>query len=182
MNLRSVILALLSRGPNTGYGLSRMLSSEAGHLWSTSLQHIYSELANMQADELVEVEQVESPNKPVNKKVYSLTRLGEQRLKSFLAQPIEGPAVKDDLPSHLFCMELMPPGQIEEQIRTHIGDLEREEQALGEQILRTPRSNTGRLLSLELARDRVRDRALACHRIMSDLIAQRQSPPAAVSA
>ena len=46
MRLALVILAILAeRGPNTGYGIGRLLRSELRHFSNAKLQQVYFELA-----------------------------------------------------------------------------------------------------------------------------------------
>ena len=67
MSLRSVLLVLLSKEPNSGYGVGRLLRNELGHLWDTRLQQIYGELAKLQSDGLVRAERFDLPNRPAKK-------------------------------------------------------------------------------------------------------------------
>ena len=89
MSLRFVLLALLSREPNTGYGLGCLLHGQLNHVWDAWLQQIYSELARLEAQGLVESESIELPNRPA-KKVHSLTPAGSQALDEWLTQSTRG--------------------------------------------------------------------------------------------
>jgi len=95
MTLRAVLLALLSKEPNTGYGLGRLLRDDLHYLWDARLQQIYAELARLRAGGLLEVETIALPNRPP-KKVYSLTPEGEEGLDDWLLVPPAPHANKDE--------------------------------------------------------------------------------------
>src|SRR3990172_11360973 len=96
MSLRSVLLVLLSREPNTGYGVGRLLHHEAHHLWDARLQQIYGEFAKLQEEGLVDAQAIAMSNRPA-KKVYSLTPAGEEALDEWLARPPPLHAAQDHL-------------------------------------------------------------------------------------
>ena len=83
MSLRHVLLTVLSREPNSGYGIGKLLQKELSHIWDARLQQIYGELAKLQADGLMDVESVDLPNRP-SKKIYSLTAAGMAELDRWL--------------------------------------------------------------------------------------------------
>ena len=83
MSLRHVLLTVLSREPNSGYGIGKLLQKELSHIWDARLQQIYGELAKLQADGLMDVERVDLPNRP-SKKIYSLTAAGMAELDRWL--------------------------------------------------------------------------------------------------
>lgn len=174
MTLRFLLLALLAQEPNTGYGINRLLRKQMPHLWLTSIQHIYAELANMHADGLVEVESIDLPTRPVNKKVYSLSLAGEETLDKLLLQPIALPQFKDELAVRLYCAERLPPLTLERQIEDHILELEEEERALAQQELAAAPA-PGTSLSFEFARERLRERIASCGQILQRL--EKTQPP-----
>ena len=102
MNLRFVLLALLSDEPNTGYGLGRALNGEVKHLWDTSIQQIYGELRAMLADGLIEQRIIAIRNRPA-KKIYSITRQGRAELDRWLADPAAAQRQKDSFLVKLYC-------------------------------------------------------------------------------
>lgn len=100
MTLQSALLALLTDGPKTGYGLGRMLHSESP-IWEAKLQHIYRTLARLEEERLVEAELVAQTNRP-NKKVFSITPRGEAELGAWLASPSRRVS-RDSLLVQLYC-------------------------------------------------------------------------------
>ena len=108
--LRAVLLALLSRGPNTGYGLSRLLGKELKHAWQAKIQQIYGELPGLMKGGLIDCTVRDVANRPAMK-VYALTALGEAELERWLAQ--EPYALhKDDLVVRLMCLEWAGPATL----------------------------------------------------------------------
>lgn len=180
MNLKLVLLALLSKKPNTGYGIDQILQRHAPHLWSSSLQHIYSELANLQADGLAVARCVEEPNRSVKKKIYTLTTLGEEKLDRLLAETITPPAIKDELLIRLYCIDRIPSEALGRELSAHVHELEHEESIVNQEVIRTPQSETGALLTLQLVRGRLRERLDSCRKILValDHASQDESPQA----
>ena len=169
MSLRFVLLALLSKEPNTGYGVGRLLNHEYRHVWEARLQQIYGELGKLQMQGLVEAESIDLPNRPA-KKIYSLTPQGYEALDRWLAErPAPGPC-KDDLLVRLCCLPRMPRDVIIRQLeerRDACGILVRE---LEQRLAQTPRTDPaelGQLLTLEAAICRAEAQASWCARAVA---------------
>jgi DNA-binding PadR family transcriptional regulator len=107
MSLRFVLLAVLSKQPNTGYGIGRLLRTDLRHVWQARLQQIYSELARSEADGLVRVQITHMVNRPA-KKVYTLTDTGALALDDWLTQPPSTDSSRDDLLVRLYCLPRVP--------------------------------------------------------------------------
>ena len=107
MSLRPVVLVILSKAPNTGYGVGRLLRHDLSHIWDARLQQIYGELAKLEAQGLVAAKTIDLPNRPA-KKIYSLTPAGQEALDEWLSQRPAPCSPKDDLMVQLFCLERMP--------------------------------------------------------------------------
>ncbi len=108
MALRFVLLALISRQSDTGYGLGRLLRTKLRHLWTAAaLQQIYSALARLEADGLVRSELIE-PRERRSKRTYSITPKGREALRQWLAQPQKPALCRDDLLIKLFLLPAAP--------------------------------------------------------------------------
>ena len=105
--LRVVLLGLLSRNPNSGYGLYRLLERELSHIWSARLQHIYSDLSRLVDEGLVDFETIDRQSRPA-KKIYSLTQAGWAALDAWLQKGSLAETTKDDLLARLHCLERGP--------------------------------------------------------------------------
>ena len=180
MSLRSVLLVLLSREPNTGYGVGRLLHHECHHLWDARLQQIYGEFAKLQEEGLVKAEAIAMPNRPA-KKVYSLTPAGEEALDDWLARPPALHAAKDDLLVQLSCLERTSTGVIARRLEQRRDDSLAEAASLRELILKTPRTDPdclGHLLTLEAALARAGAEVTWCEKALATLHEEAEQQPA----
>ena len=88
-------MALLSGGRGHGYELKQAIEHEFGALLpELNSGQIYSTLARLERDGLVEGETVSDDNR--GKKVYRLTDEGRQVLHSWLSVPVAGARLKDE--------------------------------------------------------------------------------------
>ncbi|GIH09991.1 negative transcription regulator PadR [Rhizocola hellebori] len=80
------LLSLLTRGPATGYQLTRRMQNPIGHFWTANHSQIYPELARL--SELGHVTATEGAGPgPRAKKTYSLTARGREALADWLPKP-----------------------------------------------------------------------------------------------
>lgn len=166
MSLQHVLLALLSKEPNTGYGVGRSLRCELRHLWDARLQQIYGEFAKLEARGLVAAQTVALPNRPA-KKIYSLTTLGQATLDDWLLVRPAPQVNKDDLLIRLFCLERLPAEVLARRLEERRDEAKQEEERLSRetaQASRTDPAQLGRLLALEAALARTQSEAAWCER------------------
>ncbi len=171
------MLAVLSKEPNTGYGVGRLFQKELSHLWDARLQQIYGELAKLQADGLVTAESVDLPNRPA-KKIYSLTPAGEEALDQWLVERSAPVACKDDLLVRLFCLERMPTDVVIRRLEERREQAESEVRELRRQLAEPrPRNSVqpGHLLTLEAALFRAEGQVAWCARALSCVREGRQA-------
>jgi PadR family transcriptional regulator AphA len=171
MSLRSVLLALLSKEANTGYGLGRLLRNEYQYLWDARLQQIYGELGRLHEEQLIQVEEMPLPNRPP-KKVYSLTPAGEAALDQWLSTPPTFQRPKDELLIQLCCVERMPAGVMVRRLEQRRDECASEAAALRALILQTPTTDPasiGRVLGLEAALARTEARVAWCDKARAAL-------------
>ena len=171
MSLRPVLLALLSKEPNSGYGVGRLFRRQLSHLWDARLQQIYGELAKLEVEGLVQFESIELPNRPA-KKVYSLTQAGQQALDVWLAERPASVACKDDLMVRLYCLERMPQEVAIRRLEERRDEYESEVRELRRKLVEIPRTDPaqlGHLLTLEAALSRAEGEAAWCARALSCL-------------
>jgi DNA-binding PadR family transcriptional regulator len=169
MSLRFVLLALLSKEPNSGYGVGRLLQKELSHLRDARLQQIYGELSKLQADGLVTAKSIDLPNRPA-KKVYSLTPPGQEALDEWLAQRPAPIACKDDLLVKLYCLERIPTDVIIRRLEERREQAESEVRELRRRLAQTPRTHPGQLghvLVLEAALSRAEGQVSWCAKALS---------------
>ncbi len=169
MNLRFVLLALLSDEPNTGYGLGRVLSGEVKHLWDTSLQQIYGELHAMQTASLIEQQNVDIPNRPA-KKIYSITPQGRVELDRWLAGPAAAQRQKDSFLVKLYCLDRMPSGVLVQCLEERRDESAAEAQELRkkmESVSASDRGRLGLLLTMDTALSAAEARAQWCEKTLA---------------
>ncbi|MEX1255138.1 MAG: PadR family transcriptional regulator [Dehalococcoidia bacterium] len=170
MSLRYVLLAVLSKQPNTGYGIGKLLRTELRHIWQARLQQIYSDLARSEAEGLVRAQVTHMPNRPA-KKVYSLTPAGTRALDDWLAQPPGVDSARDDLMVRLYCLPSAPLDLLVrrlEERRDHIEARARELRRALEEASSDP-NTIGYLLTLEGALAGAEAQIAWCERAVSTL-------------
>lgn len=153
MSLRYVLLALLSKRQNSGYGLGRLLQRQLGHLWEARLQQIYGELAKLQSDGLIEAEEIELANRP-SKKIYTLTADGREALDDWLANRPSPHSHKEEMLVRLYCLERMPPDLLARRLQEQRDEYETEAVDLRNRVTQVPRTDgtqAGLLLTMEAA-------------------------------
>ena len=87
MSLKHAILGFLNYTPKTGYELKNVFDTSVQHFWPADQSQIYRTLTQLEKDGWVEKEIVVQENRP-NRKVYSITDMGQQELYRWLVTPI----------------------------------------------------------------------------------------------
>jgi DNA-binding PadR family transcriptional regulator len=100
------ILAMLARSPAHGYELKRELEQHFGAaLPPLNTGQIYTSLARLERDGLVDVEGVAQDSRP-NKRVYRVTPEGQAALDEWVTTPTPGTRLRDE-----FFMKLVLAGR-----------------------------------------------------------------------
>lgn len=169
MGLRHVLLGLLSREPNTGYGIARALRSSLDQVWDARLQQIYAELARLYDQGLVDVQEIALPNRPAKKR-YTLTQAGEESFDVWLSERDDGYAPRDDLLVKLYCLDRVPPTALFRQLSDRaerFADRAAGLRRRAAQVPRTDPSRLGELLTLEAALTRAEAEVSWCGRALA---------------
>jgi DNA-binding PadR family transcriptional regulator len=87
--LKFALLGLLAHDPKHGYDLKNELEQALGGHWEINFGQIYTTLARMERDGLVEM--VAEDRDGRGKKTYRLTGPGRQELTAWLEEPVEKP-------------------------------------------------------------------------------------------
>lgn len=94
--MRLHLLALLAKEPAHGYELKQALEQTFGRAYPPpNIGQIYVTLSRLEKDGLVHATDVEQSSRP-NKKVYRITEAGRAALEEWVAEPTEGPRVRDE--------------------------------------------------------------------------------------
>ena len=177
MSLRYTLLALLSEGPNTGYGIGRLLEQRLSYLWGARVQQIYRELSKLEVENFVAVDYVAMLNRPA-KKIYTITPAGGKALDQWLEEPPVPLLGKSELLVKFFCMERLPNDFIIARLEERQVDFEGMAQSLRGKLIdarRTPPGQLGYLLTLEASLSAVEGQASWCAATAAEL---REAEPA----
>jgi DNA-binding PadR family transcriptional regulator len=87
--LKFALLGLLAQNPMHGYDLKNALEQALGGHWEINFGQIYTTLARMERDRLVELAAEDSDGR--GKKTYRITADGRRELTTWLGQPVEKP-------------------------------------------------------------------------------------------
>jgi DNA-binding PadR family transcriptional regulator len=102
----NVLLALLAVGRDHGYELKQAIEEVFGVAWPpVNIGQIYTTLARLERDGLVESEHVPQDGRP-DKRVYSLTDAGRVTLRDWIDEPVGGAHLKDEFYTKLVLARL----------------------------------------------------------------------------
>lgn len=87
--LKYALLGLLAQEPRHGYDLKNAFETILGGTWPLNIGQVYTTLARLERDGLVENEVVPQELLP-DRKTYSLTATGREELDRWLAEPTKG--------------------------------------------------------------------------------------------
>lgn len=122
MSLAYAILSVLIGDPSSGYDLAKRFNSSVegsvGFFWNASFQQIYRELSRLEEKEWLQAESVQQENRP-DKRIYSVTALGEQQLCEWITEPEEMAPIKDELLVKLYAGYLVPSKIILSKLDDH---------------------------------------------------------------
>ena len=132
MNVRSICLAILFAGDNTGYDI-RKFSTE-GHFSffvEASYGSIYPALNRLEAEGLVTCRHEAQDGKPA-RKIYSITDTGREAFLSELLQPHKPDVFRSEFLLISIFARMIGPDAIEQALERQIAHLEEELTRIGE--------------------------------------------------
>jgi DNA-binding PadR family transcriptional regulator len=103
MSLKHILLGLLDK-PRSGYEVKKMFETTMGHFWAVELSQIYTTLYRLQKEKLV-TSQVEFSSIGPNRRIYNLTKKGNDLLLEWLASSPEMGDERFSYLSKLFFMD-----------------------------------------------------------------------------
>lgn len=101
MELKHIILGMLSVQPMSGYDLNRAFKQTAAHFWYADQSQIYRALDRLTDEGLIDTELVAQLGKP-DRKVHSLSQTGQEALEKWLASPLDSERFKEPFLARLF--------------------------------------------------------------------------------
>lgn len=114
MALAHTILSALSVEPCSGYDMSKRFVSD-GCYWKASQQQIYRELAKLEYSGMISSETIAQEGRP-DKKLYYITDLGREHLRTWVAEPSEPTPIREDLLVKVMAGHLVPRQIILEEL------------------------------------------------------------------
>jgi DNA-binding PadR family transcriptional regulator len=95
--VKNVLLGLLARRPKHGYELKGDFEDLLGGTWELNLGQVYLTLGRLERDGLVSSDVVPQETRP-DRKVYSITELGQKELDRWAIEPVADPVhLRDEL-------------------------------------------------------------------------------------
>lgn len=102
-----ILLGLLAIEPMSGYDLGMTIRASVGHFWSESYGQIYPNLKKLAAAGCVTAKTERHKGKP-DRRIYSVTRKGQDRLAKWLAVPPQPEIPRNELLLKLFFGDKVP--------------------------------------------------------------------------
>lgn len=119
VSLRYALLALLSVEPMTGYDLFKHFESSVGYVWHAPDSQIYPELRRMEADGLLEGEDI--PWGPRGRKrQYHVTAAGREAFRTWANSPLDYPRERDPVHLRAAYLEWAEPAAARAQMLAHL--------------------------------------------------------------
>jgi len=123
MDVKTVCLGMLTDGPASGYDLKKYFESSFGHFFPAGYGSIYPALATLARDGHVEFEDIQQDGKP-DRKVYSITNLGREKLQEGLANVNPTHKVRSEFLAVLWFAHLSSKEQVDTVIDTKIEEID----------------------------------------------------------
>lgn len=118
MALAHTILATLGDKSYSGYDLWKQFSQTSSYYWQASQQQIYRELGKLEQNGAINSQILPQEGRP-DKKLYRITEKGIEILKSWLVEPAEPMAIREELLVKIIAAELVPKSVILQEIERH---------------------------------------------------------------
>ena len=124
MSLRHAILGVLSAEPMSGYDLVQLFDSSVAFVWSAPQSQIYPKLREMEQAGLVEAN-VLPRGQRAEKRVYSITRAGEQELERWADRVVAHGPFRDAVSLKAAFFDIASAEAVRAQLDDHIAYYER---------------------------------------------------------
>ena len=116
MALSHTILATLGDEAFSGYDLWKKFTECTSHYWKASQQQVYRELGKLESQGAIAPEIVSQENRP-DKKLYRITAVGKEILTTWIAEPSEPMAVREELLVKVLASHLVAPEIIIDELK-----------------------------------------------------------------
>jgi PadR family transcriptional regulator AphA len=131
MDVKTVCLGMLTDGEASGYDLKKYFESSFGHFFAAGFGSIYPALASLAQKDLVSCRCVPQDGKP-DRKVYSITAAGRQRLLAKLDNPNPTHKIRSEFLATLCFAHLMDADQVQTVLDNRVAEIEEYEKLFDE--------------------------------------------------
>ncbi len=147
MSLRHVLLGLLSENPGHGYGLRKRIVHRLGHFRNINEGQLYTQLAKMEKEGLIEREVVVPEKGPARKQLH-ITPKGKQAFLDWLRsdQYEDDGVLYDFMQGYTFFSKVnffqhLEPEEARDKVRSQISQMKDKKKAYEEILLQMERRN-----------------------------------------
>jgi DNA-binding PadR family transcriptional regulator len=124
MDVRTICLWLLTRGPATGYEIKKKFEDEGfQHFAEASFGSIYPALSRLTEDGLVEVREEPQDRRP-DRKVYSITEAGRGSFVTALMRPLQEDRHRSPFAFAMLFSDLLPETRVRTLLDSYIAEKE----------------------------------------------------------
>jgi len=116
MSLSHALLGLINYQPTTGYELKATFDKSIHFFWNATLPQIYRTLTQMEKKGWLTLTVKHQNGKP-SRKVYHITRAGQEEFKRWLTDPPEMPETRNPMLIKIFFGHHMKPSQFAAHLR-----------------------------------------------------------------
>jgi DNA-binding PadR family transcriptional regulator len=124
MDVRTICLGILTRGPATGYEIKKLFEDDGyQHVVEASFGSIYPALNRLTEEGLVSVRE-EAQEKRPDRKVYSITAAGRTAFLGALLKPLPEDRHRSPFAFAMLFSHLLPPDRVSAMIDAYIDQCE----------------------------------------------------------
>jgi DNA-binding PadR family transcriptional regulator len=116
MSLPHALLGLINYRPTTGYELKATFDKSIHFFWNATLPQIYRTLTQMEKRGWLTLTVKHQNGKP-SRKVYHITKAGQEEFKRWLTEPPEMPETRNPMLIKIFFGNHMKPSQFAAHLR-----------------------------------------------------------------
>jgi len=116
MSLSHALLGLINYQPTTGYELKATFDKSIHFFWNATLPQIYRTLTQMEKRGWLTLTVKHQNGKP-SRKVYHITKAGQEEFKRWLTEPPEMPETRNAMLIKIFFGHHMKPSQFAAHLR-----------------------------------------------------------------
>jgi len=118
MSIAHAILVSLVTCPQSGYDLAKKFDGSVGFFWKATHQQIYRELTKLEELGWLIPQTIAQEGRP-DKKLFSLSELGQENLKKWISQPCDISPNKEEILVKIYAGYLVTPRILELEISRH---------------------------------------------------------------